>query len=465
LSKEPRRAPIRDIEKIFGPMRLPGTSAIGLRKESPELFQDTLGSRLEHYDAWIDRVLTELIGSLARKRILPAAGADAGRFTENAVRIVRMLLELRDAQGVPLRDQIPQQSYEDVFVNILQLVAGSDFSTEEPHIYQEFNALCHRLALALVGRLEPEGRPNPDDGRLLQLIHVSVLSGYVGINLKSSASAASTLLNCEQVPLNRLWIEDMDAVRSVSAEEIAAVNRRLLGLSSDSAGRFGLASVGAYFEEVIDAREPVLLAFFSDDYLESVIDLKRMEVMLRRNPHLHILFIPRNGRYGNDLAAADVAPVIRHPIFAGLKTLETKNRFHVSPHGPMAGCIDPRFVSDRLIHEINTLSAGKKLVIETKGCRNFEMLQGGLPVPWYTSFNCNRALSIRTVGIDFAPVFLRIPPGMRAYDGFCDPVIADTPSGRSRNVRFARMTTQNMYAALAKTRSHAATRAKEMPSN
>jgi hypothetical protein len=65
-------------------------------------------------------------------------------------------------------------------------------------------------------------------------------------------------------------------------------------------------------------------------------------------------------------------------------------------------------------------------------------------VPWYASFNCNRALSIRTVGVDGPPVFLRIPPGLKAYDGFMAPRIGRSPSYGTAGVRFARMTTRQL---------------------
>ena len=94
------------------------------------------------------------------------------------------------------------------------------------------------------------------------------------------------------------------------------------------------------------------------------------------------------------------------------------------------------------------------LSFETKGCRNFEMLRGQLPVPWYASFNCNRALSIRTVGVDGPPVFLRIPSGLNAYDGFTQPRMGPSPSYPNSGVRFARMTTTDLLAALNRSLYH-----------
>ena len=140
--------------------------------------------------------------------------------------------------------------------------------------------------------------------------------------------------------------------------------------------------------------------------------------------------------------------LLQEPEFASLHGYIDAGRFVVSPHGPKSGCIDPRFLSRGLIAEIDAFGAGKRVIFETKGCRNFEMLHGNLQIPWYAGFNCNRALSIRTVGIDGPPVFVRIPPGLLAYDGFTQAVIGSSPSYPTAQVRFARMTTRQLCAAL-----------------
>jgi hypothetical protein len=182
--------------------------------------------------------------------------------------------------------------------------------------------------------------------------------------------------------------------------------------------------------------------------MESVIDIKRFEVMIAANPQLTVHFIPRSGRYGNDIAFEDMQDLLQEPEFASLHRHIAAGRFIVSPHGPKSGCIDPRFLSRGLIDEIDAFGARKRVIFETKGCRNFEMLHGGLQIPWYAGFNCNRALSIRTVGVDGPPVFLRIPPGLLAYDGFSQAVIGSSPSYPTAQVRFARMTTRQLCAAL-----------------
>lgn len=445
LSKEKKAASRKGIERFFGPYRLPGTSSIGLRRLCPELFQDTIHDTIEPYDQWLERTVNTIILRMASHHPAGSGLNVSARFREELVEKVSLILDFKDKNGTLLCNLIPQQMYEDVFVRMLTMMIEKKTTVDEPYLYEMFNRMCHRLAMSLLSCLETNGILHPEDSCIRPLIYISVLSGYVGINLKSSASAASTLLNRELLPIEEGWIKDMTSVQAVPERELDTMSRRMLSMSRMSGGAFGIDSLDIYFKEVIQAVDPTLLVFFSDDYLESIIDLKRFEIMMARNPRLSVLFVPRNGRYGNDFAREDIPVILSEPGFEKLALLHRQGRFVVCPDGPMAGCIDVRYVSETLIRQIDMLSQQKTLVFETKGCRNFEMIQGQLSAPWYTSFNCNRALSIRTVGIDMEPVFLRIPSGMKAYDGFTSPREGRTPSGRIDGIKFARMTTRNLY--------------------
>jgi hypothetical protein len=453
LYREPCPASQTDISRYFGPRRLPGTTSIGYRQTHPEIFQDTLDARPEPYDEWLERN----VARTAHAIIEAEAGCHNGAENESVQQMVEqavIMLAFKTIDGVTLADAIPQQVYEDTFVRMLSHIRHPAGSGHEPHMYRNFNALCHRIGLALLNALENDGGFCAADGDIARLIHVSVLSGHIGINLKSSASAASLLLNRDLVSLPAEWIETAAAVRSATTADLGGVVRRVLDIAGRPEGQFGLESLNPYHAEVVDADVPVLLVFFCDDYLESLIDLKRFEIMLLRNPNLRVLFIPRAGRYGNDLAYADLKTILQASAFEDIHELLQSRRLLLSAYGPRAGCIDPRDVSRMLIHEIDSWGGDRRVIFETKGCRNFEMLRGRLPVPWYASFNCNRALSIRTVGVDGPPVFLRIPPGLSAYDGFTRPRIGPSPSYPDTGVRFARMTTADLLAALKRSSYH-----------
>ena len=446
LSKERRPASQSDIGKYFGPLRIPGTSPIGLRRRNPALFQDTLHAEKEDYDSWIARIIQKMLETLAdRNSIL----TDRIRASEtDIIQKISAILEFKSHENIKFCDLIPQQAYEDYLMHMVQVILNNAFDYHESNNYAEFNAICHKIALAALDILHSRGMLSSEEAQIQSLIHIAVLSGYVGVNLKSTASAASTLLNRDLIPIDKKWVKNFNTVEEIPTKEVYEIAQLLIDISSRYKLKYGVDCSPQYHMEVIQSNVPTFILFFTDDYLETLIDVKRFELLLNHNPHLTVLVVPRNGRYGNDFAFSDIHLIETEPIFSGLAPLMEQNRLCFSSHGPKGGAVDPRFLSQGLIKEIDTLSKGKKMILETKGCRNFEMLKGQLSMPWYASFNCNRALSIRTVGIDIDPVFLRIPPGLNAYDGFETPVIGETPSTLTKEVRFAKMTTLDLLTAL-----------------
>ncbi len=439
LYLEPEPPPRDAVERYFGSRRLPGTVPIASRKNRPDLFQDTLASPRSSYSAWLEKTVSQSTDTLMPGRSL--SDKDASRL----LRGVKEMLGQPVEEGISLEGSIPQQMVEDVFLRMVRSLVPEGKISDGRHPYEAFNALCHRVAVLLLQEMARGGWIRGSFAAVAKLIHLAVLSGYVGINLKSTASAASELLNRNLVPIPGNWVAGSATVQSVPEENLLGVARRLMALTRLPEGQFGLESLSVYRKEVVNARDPLLLVFVSDDYMESLIDMKRFEVMVLRNPNLMVLFVPRNGRYGNDLAVEDMDAILEEPVLGGFRDLVRQGRIHISADGPRAGCLDPRDLSGRFITTLDRLAENRQVILETKGCRNFEMLKGGLPIPWYASFNCNRALSIRTVGIDGPPVFLRIPPGAMAYDGFSRPRIGRSPSYRTAGVRFARMTTRQLY--------------------
>jgi hypothetical protein len=448
LFRERHPASEFDVARYFGPRRLPGTTSIGFRKTRPDIFQDTLDTKLEGYDEWLKRSVTRTARSVIRAEGGQADSQQINGGIDRLVEKVASILEYPSSDGAALADLIPQQLYEDAFVRIISYIRHPQRPGHEPHLYRDFNALCHRIGQVLLEVLDKARATDGCGDDITQLIRIAVLSGHVGINLKSSASAASALLNKDILPLPRKWIETPSAIHHLPLSDLEHVAQQMIDIAGRPEGQFGMESLRDYFMEVADGDVPTLLVFFCDDYLESMIDMKRFEVMLARNPKLRVLFIPRAGRYGNDLAVQDVPAILQEAALRGLQALARTGCFQVSGHGPRAGCIDMRDVSRELIGEIDALGKGRRIIFETKGCRNFEMLKGQLAVPWYASFNCNRALSIRTVQVDGPPVFLRIPPGLNAYDGFTRPKLGYSPSYTHAEVRFARMTALDLYQVL-----------------
>ena len=257
LCQEQDLAEASDVSRYFGPPRFPGTTSIGYRQRDPLLFADTTESELESFPDWVDRSIRKILLKMQAKGLL-APGAPAEEIIQKAI----LLLEYQTPPGAALADAIPQQMYEDIFIRMVMLLVAMPDSRQEANLYQELNALCRRIALALIRQMEGTGMIGMQVSQIAKIIQVAVLSGYVGINLKSSASAASTLLNRNLIPLKEEWIRSMDAVGAVSAADICAVADRLLAVSESSAGQFGLQALPAYQAEVVCAPRPDIARVF-----------------------------------------------------------------------------------------------------------------------------------------------------------------------------------------------------------
>ncbi|MFW5635996.1 MAG: hypothetical protein ACOC3A_05010, partial [Thermodesulfobacteriota bacterium] len=296
LFREPHPASRDDLERYFGPHRLPGTAPIGLRRHRPELFQDTLNAACPPYGDWLARSLNRGLDSALAAQPPQNRHLLTERGRNDLLQAVGRILEYRTEAGTALQDVIPQQMYEDVFMRMIGLLLYPDHPEREIHLYRGFNALCHRLGLVLLDAMSRRHIIGSGSVDISRLIRAAVLSGYVGINLKSSASAASALLNRSLLSIPQKWTTDLKTAAAVSTSDLISVAEELLDLAEGSKRAFARDSFSIYTEEVVDCSEPTLAVFFCDDYLESLIDLKRFEAMLDRNPNLRVLFVPRAGR-------------------------------------------------------------------------------------------------------------------------------------------------------------------------
>jgi len=83
-----------------------------------------------------------------------------------------------------------------------------------------------------------------------------------------------------------------------------------------------------YETQVLQAKSPKLIVF-TDDYIETIFDLKFVERQLDYNSNLRVCLIPRARRYGNDASYTDVIRLLEEPVFRSLK----RQRESGSPKG------------------------------------------------------------------------------------------------------------------------------------
>src|SRR5262249_17770908 len=65
-----------------------------------------------------------------------------------------------------------------------------------------------------------------------------------------------------------------------------------------------------YIAEVLVAGVPRSVAWFTDDYIETIFDLKLIEAHLRLKPDLSVAIIPRDGSYRQDASFDDIIQLL-----------------------------------------------------------------------------------------------------------------------------------------------------------
>src|SRR5262249_44463748 len=157
------------------------------------------------------------------------------------------------------------------------------------------------------------------------LMIYSILAGAIGLDLKCSHCAASTLS-----PQNNASC-DGNSDNSRIEDVWSWLNKSYDPSVIDS----GLFEWERYASMILTRR--CVLAFFPDDLGETLFDLFRIQAELAFNPELKVMFIPRNGIFHNDFAISDVDSWLSESCFSSLRRCIDCNRFVICANGPRNG--------------------------------------------------------------------------------------------------------------------------------
>jgi hypothetical protein len=353
----------------------------------------------EPYIPWLSRTLADEISRLAVEDNRHFSPADEELLIRNAA----FILDL-SYNGKRFDSSIPVHYYQDVFQRILNLNINGDLAREYNY-YSAANAVGKEVALPLLQQVEKE-RWTP-----ARLIKLGVLLGLVGVDYKLKATVGSGLSDKNIIPLK-------------TEESLTKRLARVTALLLDKVERseYAIDHLSEYCSDVVWTQKKTCLFFFSDDYMESLCDLKRLEMMLVQNRYLDIVMVPRNGRYANDFSLADFFDVLQLSIFERLAGLYDSGRFRVSRHGPRTACVDGRFLAEPLVNEILEAQTQYAAVYcEFKGARTFDMMAGQLAIPSYFSFVVCAEFSESVTGVNAnlgAPIIVKQPPNESVFSGF-----------------------------------------------
>ncbi len=157
------------------------------------------------------------------------------------------------------------------------------------------------------------------------------------------------------------------------------------------------------------------MVYFTDDYIETIFDLKCLERQLEHNEYLTIHLVPRAHYYGNDASYEDIMELMCEEVFSKLGRFYETRRFTVCREGPHMGT----FYKETISREVAELFRNSDVVV-VKGSRPYETMQG-IRKPAYFSMAVCREFCESITGVDErsgAPVFIRQDPGVASFTDF-----------------------------------------------
>jgi hypothetical protein len=377
ISNEPDPVSPAALQRLFMPYHRNGTFAIGARRGAtlPPFIRGESGD----FASWARTVTrSDLVRMLYAHALPPHVNS---KQFDDIASVVTDSLAYRGSNG-HLYDQIPNQNYIDYIRRAIALYlfhnADTEFDTEA-----DYNEFVVDVAFAIITSRLSDLAATPSPSTLRTLMAYSLLAGVVGLDMKCSHCAASVLTT--------------DNAATSHGESPAARANAIfdwLVAKSTDVSLFcpELFAWTEYERSVLSG--PCTLFFFPDDLGETVFDAFRIQAEMVFNPHLHVVMVPRNGRFHNDCAYADVEMLLDRPCFQRLRQFRDDERFTVSTNGPRNGAVEAGKMNRRLVDAI--LSDADVLFF--KGSRTYELIATGIRLPTFSGQTVAREFSESVTG-------------------------------------------------------------------
>lgn len=378
----------RPVKIFFGADYVPGTFFLAERKKKPAFLWDEGG---ENYEEWIRTMVKSHLNALCRACSRFKIDQD---FQTSIEDIVLKVLDSALGPDRVLSEVVTNQQATDIVWRIVKvLLMGDPYASF--HICETFNKLGRRYALGVLKRGAPQDS--------FTAFKYSIVSGALGSDVKALYVAAgpSPIVNTSIIKL-------FSGIRKPTIGEIGGeMKRRVIK-------PFPIDQFNEFQKDVLDKTRPITLAFFTDDYIETIFDLWAIQLWLRLNPYLRVHLIPRWGQYANDASYEDVIELVREPLFEDLKNLYRK-RFMIIKYGPPGSGMNAHEFSMRVFKALRASD-----VVLFKGSRAFEMMQG-IRKPAYFGFSVLHSFTETLTGLDASEcpgVFLKQEPGLSSFEDF-----------------------------------------------
>ncbi len=342
------------------------------------------------FDAWLDKVIDDEL--IRIHQIYPSLFKKISN--EEVKALARKLMGMRTEFGRPISHEIWYQEYSDIIRRFIAVILNGN-PDYEFETYSNLTYNRKQLILKIIDWLEKNKKPD-----IQQWLHISIASGLMGVDEKSVHAATSEINRSAVISLDTKGLSVENAVERIGERlwdiahtltRIDATETFFHTLKSSSGRRFRILS-------------------FPDDYIETLFLLRFYSEVLKRYGHVEINLVPRSIRCGNDFSYEDSKYVMKY-----YPSLQGNPRFHINANGPKIATVNLR----KLHPEVMSLLAAADLV-DTRGARNYEMMQG-VNKETYFGFMVCREISEAVTGLDAADlplVFLRQPAGDKSFKGF-----------------------------------------------
>ncbi|HPS37346.1 MAG TPA: response regulator, partial [Candidatus Omnitrophota bacterium] len=401
------------IGQLFDPDFVPGTFMVGERLHRPPFLAASDNQNLRK---WVGiQIAAELVRwrkaadkesdpaeRLRYNKILEFVGDKEREWGIPLGDAVFLLLFLRDGSGKRFMDMIPAQIYQDVFTRAMSKLT-SHHTYNSPYSDKDFNEKIGKVIETILPRME--------NLSIEQLFRYSIAAGALGLDLKSSSSAASITNTTNIIPYY------------VPGESDRARSERILRVLGEKAARPLAIDFWPDFEaQFIKSKTPKTLVVFHDDYGEAQLDLLFILKMLQENPLLKVISVPRHAvagwiRVGNDAHDMDfINKFLTMPSLAPLsRIMAEEGRYQISRSGPLWGAVNGREFSEEVADLVLNSDA-----ILVQGARSYETLQGINKTAYFAFMVC-REFSESVTGVDAFTgdsVFIKQNPGLLSFQGF-----------------------------------------------
>ncbi|GAB3487644.1 ARMT1-like domain-containing protein [Amycolatopsis cihanbeyliensis] len=351
----------------------------------------TLAERLESRPRWLapeERDGAVWLRDLVTRRLGARSRAASGTAAEHVHDQVRRVLELPDHDGRPVAETVWNQEAP----YLIDRVAAWCLTGDPGHDLDPLPASIDRsrgVAMGLLTGLAARQQPTDSD----ELCRWALTAGLLDLGIKGGRAVCQPLT----IPRGANWPARVAAALVVSAQRPRAVDH-LAALHT---------TVGAGAAHLV---------LFTDDLIETAVDLLFLQHLLRRHPRLRVTVAPRSGRTDNDATHADVRLLLSHAALRDLAAAVDTGRVAVSPHGPATAAV----LLDKLHPTVlRTLHDADAVVV--KGGRNHELLTGTLDRPLWTGYVVAREFTEAQAGYDARPgplMFVHAAPGQRPWWGW-----------------------------------------------